>query len=371
MSATFRKCTVTLLLMFGAALCGCDSGMGPNPPDPKQPSLFGVWMHESGPFIPALDMIEAKALILTADGAGRVIFQDPGTKVLDSVRILHADNGKSLFIDFNVDDVELTVAYPTVVFDENMLQVVDAQNVIATFTRVDALPEELKLRASEIVRRYDDLPRPTNFTGLVIQGGDMHYSSTAGSIERIIAATGVVGAPIGGSLMRHILSAHPEGFWSHCGCGGSPEAKLQNTSGAKTLDTVHTGTDLNTQIVIRGMAYIADAGDLWLHGDTDTVGRVFLLVAAQREPDPLVKTIPFDTHLEGLTYHQGELWAIAELLTRSIVRINPATGELLETFEVPDEDVRWMGLSFDADGRMFMLGTTLAEKGVIAEVTLD
>lgn len=232
-------------------------------------------------------------------------------------------------------------------------------------------PADLTLGASVIAARIDGLPQPTDHTGLVIRGGDLNYSSVLGSVERIIAATGVVGAPVGGALQRHVQAAQQVGFWSHCACDGSQEAKLQNPSGGMTFDTVHTGTDLDAPLMIRGLAYIAEAGDLWLHGESADHGQMFAIVAADREPDVLIKTIPFDTQLQGLTYHNGELWAIASLLTRSIVCINPANGKLTATYEVPDENVRWIGLSFDDEGKLFMLGTTPAAEGVIAEVTLE
>lgn len=54
--------------------------------------------------------------------------------------------------------------------------------------------------------------------------------------------------------------------------------------------------------------------------------------------------------------------------TSDIVRINPGAGKVIETYQVPDQDVSWNGLVFDDESNIYLLGTNQAGKGLIVRV---
>ncbi len=52
------------------------------------------------------------------------------------------------------------------------------------------------------------------------------------------------------------------------------------------------------------------------------------------------------------------------MATQTVVRIDPSTGAVLQSYEVPDVDVSWAGLEF-VGSTMYMLGTDLDGNGAI------
>jgi hypothetical protein len=86
------------------------------------------------------------------------------------------------------------------------------------------------------------------------------------------------------------------------------------------------------------------------------------------EPDVLVRSVQFDRPLRSLKFDGTDFWGIVEVLTASVVRIDATTGRILETFELPDEDVTWLGLTF-VDDDLYLLGYEASgdNRGVIVK----
>ena len=82
------------------------------------------------------------------------------------------------------------------------------------------------------------------------------------------------------------------------------------------------------------------------------------------EPDQVERTLPFNRDLRALAFDGADLWGVETLATQMIVRIDPATGQVLESYEPPDRQVAWSGLEYAPDG-MYLLGTDAQGKGVI------
>lgn len=96
------------------------------------------------------------------------------------------------------------------------------------------------------------------------------------------------------------------------------------------------------------------------------------MVDADAEPDVLLDSSPFDVgFIAGMASDGADLWVINNDLGTpeaiAILRIDPTTLEVVETFRTPDANVEWMGIAFVGE-RMFLLGADAASEGVIAEV---
>lgn len=55
------------------------------------------------------------------------------------------------------------------------------------------------------------------------------------------------------------------------------------------------------------------------------------------------------------------------IASQSVVRINPVTGQVVDTYELPDENVSFSGIVFD-DSNMYLMGTTSFNEGVIYRI---
>jgi hypothetical protein len=155
--------------------------------------------------------------------------------------------------------------------------------------------------------------------------------------------TNSLSTPLGPTNNRFLQATQGSQFWTHCGCGGSPDVFRRTLD--FVFDTVHTGNDLGLEITVRAGAYDFTNDCLWLHGSRDDVAvGTFLIVNT------------FDRNVRGLTYDGESFWALVTLVSRSICRIDPETARVVESFELPDEDVSWTGLEVD-DTHMYLIGT--------------
>jgi hypothetical protein len=227
-------------------------------------------------------------------------------------------------------------------------------------------------RQSRPVRRFTDLPVPGSDVAYL--DGNLYFMSIAGGmspkLESVAAETGELDMPMPAGARPIVHAAQPDGIWGTCGCGSNTDSMLTMPGEVGPTDTVDTA-DFNQPISIERMAYDAVGKNLWLHGWSDSTGYVFMQVDAAAEPDVLLDTVPFDAFMTGVAFYKGDLWALAAVLTQSIVRIDPATGEIVASYEVPNDATTWTGLTFDDAGRLYLLGETSEEKGVIVEVALE
>ncbi len=343
-----------------AATIGGPSSSGP---------IRGTWQLRSGIMLPNFDAnLEVTGMVLDDGGMGRVFFRDLLTGTNDCVRILYLFyNNDTLLIDFVRErslrlHPERTNIFPTVVIDGDFLGLADGAGNIALFSREDALPADVSCGALQVVELFTNIPVPSFFSGLVLFNGDLVYNSTNNQIEVFDLATDAIIAPLAPTNSRLIQTtqsvAIPPHFWHHCACGGSPDISRSNLT--TVFDTIHTANDLSRQITIRAAAFVPTTNRLWLHGFGQANGGrfVFLIVDSNAEPDVLDQAIDFNREVRGLAFDGTDLWGFVTMATRSVARINPGTGRVVETFEVPDEDVAtWVGIAFEGD-HMYLLGIT-------------
>lgn len=342
---------------------------GPGTAPALRAQIRGDWLLEDGELLPDFDaFLAVTAIRLSDDGKGRIFFRDTFTNAKDCVRLLHLFDGETLVIDFSPEPASFnhpqqTFAFPMVVIEGDSLTLADEEGHIARFTRQQELPASVVCGSLQVVDTFDNVPAPSFFTGLVEWIGDLLYNSTANQIERFDLDTDTVGpvvAPTDGRLLQSVQNLN---FWTHCACGGSPDATFRTL--ASVIDTVRTGTDLGLQITIRAMEYVPTTNRLWLAGRaaSDSRGR-FLIVNTSGEPDILEEAILFDREVRGLSFDGADLWAVVTMRSRSICRIDPSTRKVLESFELPDEDGNLYGLRF-AGGYLYAIGVNAESQGVL------
>jgi hypothetical protein len=347
------------------------------------PSPYGNWLLESGSMLPTFvtglatfgTTTDVTAMVLNNDGTGRVYFRDRLTGTIDGVRAFALFDGDTLVLDFAAEtttDVVFNIAledytffFPVVVRKPDTLGIADEEGNVAIFSRQEDLPPDVISGQLEVVDQFTGVPAPQFFSDMVVFNGDLAYAGPS-NLETFDLTTDTVGDPLGSTSSR-LLQTTQNGFlWTHCGCGGSRDAFKRTLT--TVVDTVSSEDEMGGPITFRAMAYDPTGDRLWLHGRPfDSQFGQFFIVNTNGEPDIVEDEMSFNRDLRALAFDGTELWGIATVVSQTVVRIDPATGKVLDSFEVPDEDTSWSGLVF-AGSHMYLLGTNLAGEGVIYRV---
>lgn len=341
------------------------------------PSPFGTWLVEEGSLLREIDTtLDATAITINEDGFGRVFFNDLRTGANDCVRTYVLYDGETMALDLSAEpslsfNPNRTIFFPVVIADHDTLNLADETGNIALLSRQEKLPTEVTCQELEVDQIFEGLPRPNSFGDLVLFVDDLVYNSNDDQIELFDIETETLSSPLGPTLSRFLQTTQPTiqtpDFWHHCGCGGSPDVRRSNLN--TVFDTIHTGNDLNEEITVRAGEYVPTTDRLWLHGFGDNDGRgKFLVINTNGEPDVLEETIDFNRSARGLAFDGTDLWAFVSMASRSIARIDINTGDVVETFELPDEDIFWTGMAFDED-HMYLIGSNAGLEGVLYRVS--
>ncbi len=348
-----------------------------------QQLISGTWLLESGGMLPTFVQglatfsvtADVTGIVLNPSGlTGRVFMRDRLTEAKDSLRAYVLFDGNTLVFDFAAEpttDVVFNIAldvytflFPVVVKDNDMLGIADEAGQIALFSSQSVLPADVILGDLQVVDRFDNLPSPQFFSDIILYNGDLAYNGgSTGQIETFDLDTDTLGTPLGATSSRLVQTAQGGFFWTHCGCGGSRDMFKRTIS--LVFDTVSSETEMGGPITFRAAAYNATTDRLWLHGRPfDSQFGQFYVMNTNGEPDVIDQTISFNRDLRGLAFDGAELWGIITVASQAIVHIDTTTGKVIETYNLPDEDVSYSGIVFDAT-YMYLLGTTLDGDGVL------
>jgi len=381
-----RTAGLAAALALGAALaCGAGEGDGADPGDGPEP--WGTWLLESGSAMPGFlgtltspggDTTDVTALTLRDDGTGRVFLRDRWTGAKDCVRAAVIFDGETLVLDLaaaepdvasNFTVVEHAFAFPVVDATTQSLGLADAEGRIALFSRREQLPDSVTCRTLEVLDRFDGLPRPYSLGDLVLFEDDLVYNSVAEDmIEVFDLDVDALSEPLAPSSRRIVQTSQLDTLWTHCSCG-AVDVATQRTR-VKLLDSVDTDADLRKRGLIRAIAYVSATDQLWLHVQPYSGDRAQLLAVSTRgEPDRIEDSLDFDRPIRGMTFDGVDLWALVTVAARVVARIDLETGDVLETFEVPDEDVFWSGIEV-VDGELYLLGANADREGVLTRLVL-
>ncbi len=401
-----KNLVTTLVLLLPLAACTQNETVAPpaaavpdapdqlDQPDPPHSGttlreLSGLWLLESGSmmsdFVAGLATFtitaDVTAIRIGNDGTGNVWLRDrlTGTKDCVQAYVIFDDTDGSLAFDFaaekttdvifNVALERYTYVYPFVTVENGWLGIADAEGQIAIFSNQVSLPGDVTCDQFDIAATYD-VPSPQYFGDLVYYVDQLIFNSNQGQIEAFDLLTDTLGSPLGPTSSRLVQTAQSWFFWTHCGCGGSRDAFMRNL--ASVFDTVSSEDEMGGPITFRAMAYLPTTDRLWLHGRPfeGQYGQFFIMDTSG-EPDVIDDTIAFNRDLRGLAFDGTDLWGIVTVASQSVVRIDPLTGDVLQSFEVPDVDVSWSGIESVGGEHLYMLGTDLEGNGVLYKLTTD
>lgn len=331
----------------------------------------GIWVRETGELFSdgneVLELIE-----LDATGAGRFVIREAPGGTLLCPRLGYVKGpGNELLLDLKDDDLlqgsERSIAIVRFARpDATSLELVDVDGTRGTFTLADAAPADLACLPLVAVRRFEGLPRPSIRSGLGFDGTSLWYTSEALQGVAVNAITGSPAAPIAlPDVSPQIHALEGSDFWLLESVVSSTVARRVTAAGVGQ-DEVHT-TILGPGSFVQVLARDPNTGELFLHGGSPEP--LLLTVDATAEPDVLVDTQALPANLQGLAADGTSLWAVngTSPNEQSVVRIDPATAAVTGSFAVPDASVDWSGIAA-AGGRLYLLGETQVDVGVIVEV---
>lgn len=393
----FPKLFGALLLLLSLSAC-TEQQLNPVAPANPTPAdlppvsaftftdLVGTWLLESGSmmsdFVGGLATYsvtaDVTAIRIDDDGMGHVWLFDRLTGAKDCIRafVLYDDDDQTLVFDFaaeQVNDVVFNLAlerytyiYPIVAVDSSQLGIADTEGRVALFSRQAMLPSDVTCEQLQILDQHS-VPAPQYFGDLAHYGGDLIFNGYT-QIETFDLTTGTLGTPLGPNSSRLVQTTEGGFFWTHCGCGGSRDAYKRTIS--TVFDTVSSEDEMGEPITFRAMAYMDATDRLWLHGRPfDNQYGQFFVMNTNSEPDLVEDTISFNRDIRAMTFDGDHIWAVATVASQTIVRLDPVTADVIESYDVPDPDVSWSGLEVVAD-IIYMLGTGLDGNGVIVELAV-
>jgi len=365
------------------------------PPDtPEAPDvpttlreLSGLWLLEGGSmmsdFVAGLATFgvtaDVTAIQIRNDGTGSVWLRDRLTGTKDRVQayVIFDDTEGSLVFDFSAEKTSDVVfnlalehysyAFPFVTVENGWLGLADAEGKIAILSSRVGLPGDVTLDALTITGQHE-VPAPQYFGDIAYYGDDLIFNGGyTGQIETFSPITGTLGDPLGPTTSRLVQTAQGPYFWTHCGCGGSRDAFKRTL--ASVFDTVSSEDEMGGPITFRAMAYEPTSDRLWLHGRAfDTQFGRFYVMNTNGEPDAVEEMISFNRDIRAMAFDGDDLWAVVTVASQTVVRTDPSSGDVLQSFEVPDVDVSWSGLEVVGD-TIYMLGTDLDANGVLYELS--
>jgi hypothetical protein len=385
------KALIALFMLLFLAACTEKETVPLSPVPPSDPAggaitlrdVSGLWLLEGGSmmsdFIGGLATYgitaDVTAIQIGTDGTGHVWLRDRLTGTKDCVRayVIFDDSDESLAFDFAAEkttDVVFNLAinrytyvYPLVTVENGWLGIADEEGRIALFSSQVALPDDVTCDEFTVSAQYE-VPAPQFFSDLVHYNDDLIFNGgSTGQIETFSLISQTLGPPLGPTNSRLVQTAQDEFFWSHCGCGGSRDA-FKNTLD-DVVDTISSEDEMGGPITFRGMAYQPTTDRLWLYGRPfDTQFGQFFVMDTSGEPDIVEDQISFNRDIRALAFDGTDLWAVVTVATQTVVRIDPSSGAVLQSYEIPDVDVSWAGLEV-VGGTIYMLGTDLEGNGVL------
>ena len=198
-----------------------------------------------------------------------------------------------------------------------------------------------KTRQAEILREYGPYPGIDSVHGVTFDGAHVWFARGAS----IVAFD-----PGGGGLVREVAVA------AEAGTAFDGKYLWQLAAGRIQKVDPHSGQVVAT---LPAPAHGGDSGLTWAEG-TLWVGeyRARKIHQIDAETGAILRTIESDRFVTGVSWVNGELWhATMEDERSDLRRVDPATGEVLDRFEMP-AGVVVSGLEGDGTGVFYCGGSS-------------
>lgn len=329
----------TFLTVSLLTLSGCSGGGGGGA---RTPDLSGVWQYSSGPslleagggqnFVGGSNPVAAQLdfLELNADGTGRGYASAVGAQLGCGNLLFAAIDESVVRIDFPDGNVNRTFRY---LVDEAELTLIDENGAATVFTTAAAIPAASQCGTAVPVARVVLERGAGSNTSMVTDGTNLYFHDGL-SLVSITVATLTANAPITTvGVYNKPITMEGADFWGDCNCGGSSDMRRTTLSGVM-VDALDTGTDLSHELGIDAAAF--DGTKMWIMGYAYAEQRTELLrVDTAAEPDVLEAVIPLAFYTSTLSLSAGTFWSIGDLLGSALVSIDPATGNVMRTVDLP------------------------------------
>lgn len=325
----------------------------------------GVWQWASGPPEFPSSQLYTEFLTLGTDGTGRLNARNRDSGVLECSDFVYA---RSLNGMLTLDPTTQRGNAPVwrgVLPSPDSLEISKPDASTTAFTRAASVDPDFECVEVIETRRFDGLPAPSSWTGLVWDGVSLWYTEDdTGLVHPVNPASGAPGVALDiGPSFNEVHAMQGGDFWVHCACG-SVNVTERVTPAGVSVDTIDTSADLGDQISLNGIVRDDVGGVLWLFGRSsarDT--RTLLEVDSDAEPDVLVSTVDVGFFGSSMTWDGTNFWIVSGT---TILRIDPATGLAVSTWTLPDATVRWQGIAA-VNGEIWVVGR-INEEGVLVSV---
>jgi hypothetical protein len=374
-------CLASLLLL---ALAACAAAPGtpqpqPNPTPEPPPSLAGSWQASTPGNLfdnEGLGTLRFLKFTETSDSSGRleVFGVHPESNVLACDALVYAAVADDVVSLFSKVLNSRLLAYRK---EGDTLTLTNEQGVTQTLSKVADVPASALCERKSFAATFETIPvRLTSFTSLLSDGTNLRVSSEDGNVYPIDPNTGALGTGVllggdfnlGGTFNDTVTMQGATDFWAHCGCGGSQEIVRFKPGDTTATDIIDTGTDLGKEIGVRQAAF--DGSHLWIAGFSFDDGRNLVLrVNAEVEPDVLVSQFAFDHSMQGLTFHDGNLWALVDVLGPKLVQIDTTQAKAVRTLSIPElSQGRYQGLT-SLGGSLYLLAEVSNSTAAVFRLT--
>ncbi len=370
LSGPNAACASVLLILVGCEAVENVYYHEPEPAEPvdirigtTDPAILGTWVLDKGYVLPGLELdVEVTAFEFPEDGRGHVFVRDRLLGAVNRLRAFCVYDGSQMVLDLArepqlVADAGRAGVFPMVIIERDELTIADEAGNVALLSRHNVIPPELDTPPLPVVRRFDGLPEPEAIEDvLVFFDGDLLYPSRGNRIERFDLETETLLDPIPGMEPTYIMAVQnapaPQSFWLRLRAGAATRGSRSDL--VSTFDEFDLADLGFPMAILGGGAWQEDAERLWLQGLRNE-RRFLLSLDTESEPDQIDRILPFDRGVLGLAYDGTHLWAAMFLATQILCQIDPSTGKVVATYDVPDDAVFWRGLTFGDDGRMYVL----------------
>lgn len=336
--------------------------------------LSGIWQPSGGE--PAMVLSGATLSYLELGGATGVsglgtIFARAAADVPVCAELVYAASGDDAVAVYAEDVFARGSATQLFLYERvsaDVLALTDEDGNRQTFARVASVPTEDACVTVGTTRRVEGLEVDLRFGNLLSDGTDLRIVDDASAVYRIdLAAEALVlQGDLGLTAYDQAVTMQGATFWAHCGCGGSQDVQRLQLGGAQ-VDAIDTATDLGLEISVRAAAW--DGSVLWLAGYSyDSASQLLLEVDSDPEPDVLLASVELGVAPQAMTAMDGDLWTLVDIFGPRLVRIDPASGSVVEVVELPEpgEEGRYTGLAA-LGGELYLLFQTSGSSLVAVE----
>lgn len=354
------KRTIVSISLLLAAGCGGSKASRSNG------RVNGIWQRTSGDMFKNGEVsATVDYLDLNPDGSG-VLFGEFGGGVRTCAPLVYAElTANTVRLDVSGFFSFVTYSYSR---SGSTLTLTPPGGDPIVFTKSPSVPPASVCGTVQLGSAVDVPSIPENFTGLAGSGGYLYYTRESDSQVLSVDPSGAAGPSFASVYpFRDVLTPQGTDFWFHIAAGDDTQLGRYTPAGMQ-VDVFDLKVDFGHQFVIRGAAFDAATGQIWIFArDYNGPGAALFQVNPAGEPDQLLAFFPSDAPVDSLAFHDGALWALTGFGTfQSLARIDTATATAVETDLLPQDGHSYQAIG-DLGGTLYLLAqpdTSLPNGGI-------